>query len=57
MANTLTEKPNDNHSANTLFNLAGQSVKPLTISVHINSVRLRMKIDTGASVSVISDCL
>ena len=36
-------------------NLTGPPVKPLVVSVKLNSMDLEMELDTGASLSVISE--
>ena len=38
----------------SLFNVSDQSAKPIIIDVHLNQVPLKMELDTGASVSIIS---
>ena len=37
----------------SMYNLTGPPVKPLVVSVKLNNVDLEMKLDTGASISVI----
>ena len=39
----------------SMYNLTGLPVKPLVVSVKLNSVDLEMGLDTGASISVISE--
>ena len=39
----------------SMYNLTGPPVKPLVVSVKLNSVDLEMELDTGASISVISE--
>ena len=49
--NVLLEDTNDY----SMYNLTGPAVKPLMVSVKLNSVDLEMELDTGASISVISE--
>ena len=49
--NTLLEYT-DNYS---MYNLTGPPVKPLVVSVKLNNRDLEMELDTGASVSIISE--
>ena len=46
----LTE---DTHEC-SLYNLTGSAVQPLVVTVKVNNVNLKMELDTGASVSIIS---
>ena len=39
----------------SLYNLTGSPVQPLMVSVKVNNVDLKMELDTGASVSIISE--
>ena len=39
----------------TMYNLTGVSVKPLKVTVCVDNVELNMEVDTGASVSIISE--
>ena len=39
----------------TMYNLTGMSVKPLKVTVSVDNVDLDMEVDTGASVSIISE--
>ena len=39
----------------TMYNLSGVSVKPLKVTVRVNNADLDMEVDTGASVSIISE--
>ena len=39
----------------TMYNLSGVSVKPLKVIVRVNNADLDMEVDTGASVSIISE--
>ena len=39
----------------SIYNLTGPPVKPLVVSVKLNSVELEMELDTGASISAISE--
>ena len=39
----------------TMYNLNGVSVKPLKVTVRVNNADLDMEVDTGASVSIISE--
>ena len=39
----------------TMYTLTGVSVKPLKVTVSVNNVDLNMEVDTGASVSIISE--
>ncbi|MCY3927857.1 MAG: retroviral-like aspartic protease family protein [Acidobacteria bacterium] len=39
----------------SMYNLTGASVKPLKVIVRVNNVELDMEVDTGASVSIISE--
>ena len=39
----------------TMYNLTGVSVKPLKVTVCVDNVKLDMEVDTGASVSIISE--
>ena len=38
-----------------MYNLSGVSVKPLKIAVRVDNADLDMEVDTGASVSIISE--
>ena len=38
----------------SLYNLIGSTVQPLAVTVKVNNVDLKMELDTGASVSIIS---
>ena len=38
-----------------MYNFSGVSVKPLKVTVRVNNADLDMEVDTGASVSVISE--
>ena len=38
-----------------LYNLNGSAVQPLVVTVKVNNVDLKMELDTGASVSIISE--
>ena len=38
-----------------MYNLNGVSVKPLKVTVRVDSTDLDMEVDTGASVSIISE--
>ena len=39
----------------TMYNVSGVSVKPLKVTVRVNNADLDMEVDTGASVSIISE--
>ena len=39
----------------SMYNLTGPPIKPLVVSVKLNNMDLEMKLDTGASISVISE--
>ena len=39
----------------TMYNLTGVSIKPLKVTVKVNNADLDMEVDTGASVSIISE--
>ena len=39
----------------SMYTLTGSSVKPLVVSVKLNDVDLEMELDTGASISIISE--
>ena len=59
-ANVLEEEDNPTETEEVtytdhLFHLASQKADPLTATVRVNSAALLMEIDTGASVSVISE--
>ena len=49
--NMLLEGPDDY----SMYNLTGPPVKPLVASVKLNSINLKMELDTRASISVISE--
>ena len=38
-----------------MYNVTGPSVKPLKVRVSVNKVDIDMEVDTGASVSIISE--
>ena len=38
-----------------MYNLSGVSVKPLKVTVRVDNADLDMEVDTGASVSIISE--
>ena len=40
---------------NSMYNLTGPPVKPLVMSMKLNSMDLEMELDIGASISVISE--
>ena len=39
----------------TMYNFSGVSVKPLKVTVRVDNVDLDMEVDTGTSVSIISE--
>ncbi|XP_065892760.1 uncharacterized protein [Dysidea avara] len=49
--NMLLEDTNDY----SMYNLTGPPVKPLVVSVKLNNVDLKMQLDTGTSISIISE--
>ena len=50
------EEVSDSSDCNHLFTLqAGAQTKPLTVTVKVNNCDLEMEVDTGASLSIISE--
>ena len=49
--NMLLEYTNDY----SMYNLTGPPVKPLVVSVKLNNVDFDMELDTGASISIVSE--
>ena len=49
-----TQEDSEDYSY-TMYNLTGMSVKPLKVTVSVDNVDLDMEVDTGASVSIISE--
>ena len=45
----------DEQSTHTLFNVATNACKPLQVTIKANNIDLTMEVDTGASMSLISN--
>ena len=41
----------------SLYNLTGSAVQPLVVTEKVNNVDLKMELDTGASVLIISEAI
>ena len=57
-AHQITDSEADhfpNESTYTLFNMNTNRVKPIQVTVNVNGVDITMEVDTGASVSIISE--
>ena len=50
-----THNVNKNSEHYTMYNLSGVSVKPLKVTTRVDNADLDMELDTGTSVSIISE--